>query len=543
MSRIEKSIPALCLAFILLGIGARPSHAQIPRTVFKQEEVKNTLAAIIDNEGHAMVSIHQGKLVAYWSKDGNGGGGGLSVWDISDLRNIKREAVISDTNSKIWNEGHSWGISSDNICMIQAGRTLQAWDMGNVLKPYMKKRIELPGVRNNPYSEVLFYSSWQGGYWYGAATNLGMIIVDARDINNIKYVKTIPTGKLGGFSVGSIHAVGNFLVLSDIDNPGITTMDISDPVNPVVIQTSKKVAIAYTYMFNGGRLYGAGSAPKANTTGNPAVDDARYALMAYDLNVPTKINFIGHSAERGDKGGYVLLQDGYAFAGFSSQGYAKFDLSKPGFPIVSMNKSAHVGSDEDFANPLGNVLMTGNDHGSGSNIFIHDLNPDTVPPKVNFISPGKYAVNQALTSRIGITLTSPVVIEGMADDQFLIAPLNGKPLKGRYVHLACEVNFQPSEDLKPNTTYVVQITGMKDWTGNKMKEVFESRFSTGATVSQEPTNTAFTRHINLLRPMGEKAFLRLTGSNRSFKMLINDNGAFYDLHGKSVPNQDPAGKY
>ena len=70
----------------------------------------------------------------------------------------------------------------------------------------------------------------------------------------------IPNSQTGGFRVGPIFAVGNILVISANDGRGYATLDISDPINPSLLDSMVSGSPkSYSSMVNGNRIYAAGT--------------------------------------------------------------------------------------------------------------------------------------------------------------------------------------------------------------------------------------------------------------------------------------------
>jgi hypothetical protein len=78
-----------------------------------------------------------------------------------------------------------------------------------------------------------------------------------------------------------------------------------------------------------------------------------------------------------------------------------------------------------------------------------------------------------------------VDVQTLKTQTFIVRPVGGEPLPGRYSSQFNIVNFAPSAPLLANTTYEVVIPagGIKDYAGNPTGETFTSRFSTGISIS------------------------------------------------------------
>src|SRR5690606_35795999 len=175
----------------------------------------------------------------------------------------------------------------------------------------------------------------------------------------------IPTSETGGFRIGPIFAVGNLLVISANDGRGYATLDIGDPLNPVLLDAETRgLPPSYSSMVNGNRLYAVGT------------DDDFHAL---DISDPMQIRLI-NSTPMGGRGGYLTIQDNFAHVGASSH-YVKIDLSdEREFRVAGTASSGLAERDEDFAVALGNLVILSDDQYNGSFIFAHQAEPDTTGP-------------------------------------------------------------------------------------------------------------------------------------------------------------------
>src|SRR6266542_1795519 len=113
-----------------------------------------------------------------------------------------------------------------------AGTGVDIWDMTDQTKPLHVKAITLEGINYGDFTSAVWGMAWQGDTIYIGGTDTGLHILDARDPNNVTFVKRIPTSAFGGVSAGPVYAIGNILVITTPkERGGIATMDISDPLN------------------------------------------------------------------------------------------------------------------------------------------------------------------------------------------------------------------------------------------------------------------------------------------------------------------------
>ncbi|MDB6015628.1 MAG: hypothetical protein JWR19_117 [Pedosphaera sp.] len=472
----------------------------IGNLTYGTNELFTTLAAFTSTNGaprgHGFVNMVHGYLTVVFSNDGGGGNGsgGFAFYDISNPRspvNTFTTANIASYNDPSntnyvgdLREAHAQSFWGDYACLPSNKANasgLEFWNWANIdppnPNPYKVSQIALPGLSGGDYSPTPWWAFWQAGrYAYVAGTSGGLYIVDATDPSQPFMItraggqpNPIPTSQTGGFRINTVFAIGNLLVIAGSDVNGISTFDISDPANPVLLGNSTNV-VGYSMMVNGNKILGANS---------PA--------RVWDISNPTNIVLVGVGPAVADKGGYGIFQDGYFHYG-SSSAYVKLDIRTTPFTAAGVySPPGFFNPDWDFATPLGNILFLGSDHGSGSALFVHQLAPDTNPPAVNMVVPQDGAVNQALTSRVGLTFTDLIDLRTVTTNTIIVRPTGGTALPGRYSHQTGIVNFWPDQPFQSNITYevVVPAGGIKDLVGNAISQSFTSRFTTFA-ISNAP---------------------------------------------------------
>jgi YVTN family beta-propeller protein len=464
---------ALCsLALLLAPLRSDAAGPGLPNLTYSSAEVfkplsiiKNAVAGSARGEG--TVQMLEGYLFVPFGKDSGLAGGGFAFYDIS---NPRAPVKVSQTDVTALREPHGFGFSTSfggHIGVMQTISGIQFWDFANPLAPVLLKSLVLPGIAESDYALGAWWVFWQAPYVYVGGSGNGLYIIDARDPRNPVHLKTIPTSTWGGFRVGPTFAVGNLLVMTSMDQGGLVTMDISDPANPRLLAATATTAGQYSGIVNGERIVTAGT-------------DNR--LHVYDISNPATITQTVQSADIGGKGGYVSIQDGFAHAGFSAK-YAKVNLSTGA--IVGTGTSGIAGRDEDFGTVIGNLVLVGNDHTEGSALMPHQTTPDTTGPSVNMVSPKNNALGQASTSRVGITLTDQVDLRSVNGSTFIVRPVGGAALPGKYSGQSGVLNFWPDQPLAAGVTYevVVPAGGLRDDAGNTVPTAFSSRFTVAGSAA------------------------------------------------------------
>jgi YVTN family beta-propeller protein len=424
--------------------------------------IKNTVAGSARGEG--TVQMVDGYLFVPFGKDSGAAGGGFAFYDISNPRAPRK---VSQVDRNELREPHGFGFTNNGrYAVMQAINGVQFWDFTNVLAPTLLKSMTLPGIQESDYALGAWWTFWQAPYVYVGGSGNGLLIVNAADPRNPVYIKTVPTSTWGGFQIGPTFAVGNLLVVVSTDGSGLATLDISDPVNPKLLGSTSTTPGQYSGIVNGNRIITAGT-------------DNR--LYVFDISDPATFTQTVRSPDIGGKGGYVSIQGNYAHAGFSTT-YAKVDLNTGA--IAGSGSSGISGRDEDFGTVLGNLVLVGNDHAQGSALMPHQTVPMTNVPAVNMVSPKSAAVNVAVTSRVGITTTTHIDLRTVSSASFIVRPLGGATLSGKYSGQSGILNFAPDQPFSPGTTYevVVPVGGMKDDVGNGIA-AFTSRFTTAGSTS------------------------------------------------------------
>lgn len=433
--------------------------------------------------------MHNGYFVTLFAPDSGLGPGGFLIYDVSNPRAIRLVKRLYEPEGRTaeFREAHSMGTSTiggRKYIVIATIKGIEFWDFTDVNNLQQVKKLVLPTVNGGDYANVSWQLWWQAPYVYVASANDGVYIVDARDPANAVLANRgagkpnpVPTGELGGFRVGPIFTMGNQMVLSSMDNSdGFASLDISDPLNPKVLDSIGSHPMYYATCYDGRHLYTSVRGGGAKMTGYNLADRNRFVAEDNRLVIDEQL--------------YCGTQDHYVFQGAQVRIH-KVDVSNPSqyvevgrgglFPAGSTEESH---SDHGQVAPFGNLLFIGNDHGSGSGFMVHSTAPDTTKPVVKQVSPANGAVQQALSSRIGLGLSDSILPESVNADSFIVRPVGGTALPGFYSVQLGIINFSPSQPLAPNTTYeiVLPAGGVKDYAGNAIGSEFKATFTTGNAV-------------------------------------------------------------
>ena len=500
------------------GSAAPPIGPGLPNRAYSPDELFRVISQIKGAPGqpearrtHGRVSLHNGYLAGILSVDGGNSHRGLAFYDISNPYAPRLVHWKEDEETAEIREAHGYGSSSGyggDYVALQAARGVQIWDWTDVTRPVLLSYLVLPGIEDSDYAIGAWWVTWQAPFIYVGGGANGIYVIDATDPVQPVLVdrgagrpNPIPVAETGGFRIGPIFAVGNLLVASATEDQGYVTLDISDPRQPSVLAIAPSGPRLYSFLLNGNKLLGAGT-------------DEYFSV--HDISNPARIVSLGRVRIHG-RGAYVVYQDGFAHVG-ASENYAKIDVREPTVPtIVGTGSSGREGRDEDFTTVLGNLTLVGDDHGGGTSFVPHQTEPDTTGPAVNMVVPADGAKSQLLSTRVGLTFTDAVDLRTINRDTFVVRPVGGAALSGKYSTETGIVNFFPDTPLLPDRVYEVVVPqgGIRDHAGNPVDVAFTSRFDTGPT-GVSPLSCRIVPGPRV--PTGEPAILTVeaSGSARPF---------------------------
>jgi hypothetical protein len=445
-----------------------PERVNVPTDDWQRGLISPTL----ESEHHNQPSVINGYLALT-------GDARFSIYDISnpaDPEQLSVRVSPSDCQPCGAAEGHQVSYARYGDRFLSAtiqGRGIDIWDVTDVRDPQHVSKVDIDGINFGDFTEAAWGVAWQGSTIYVGGTNTGLHVVDAADPANPALVGRL--ANVGGVSAGPVFAIGNLLVVTTPKNTsGVATVDISNPRSPLILDSVTSVDESYI-----GALYGHHAFLL-----NP--------MRVYDvLSDPTDIQLIS-SGSVGGYFEYMSFQDGLMFAGRirPNPGATKIDVTNPAQLRVTgsvLGRRNLVENDDQFTVAIGNLLVMSDDQLSpqtnryaGTVIAVHDTAPDTTPPSVDFISPRDGATGQPLTSRVGLSFTDNVELATVDARSFIVRPVGGRALEGIFSVTMSVLNFDPTEDLQPGTTYEVILPagGVKDYVGNGVAEEFRATFTT-----------------------------------------------------------------
>jgi hypothetical protein len=315
---------------------------------------------------------------------------------------------------------------------------------------------------------------------YSAGAENGVYIIDAADPQSPVFVKAFNVAPV--MPIFQLVAVGNLLFVHAAEQPRVVLFDISDPLQPqplpggdfTIEDETGTTRNAYSSTLSGGFAYFA----RQSGAGG---------LIIYDLRDPTAPTFDGHLATPGGNGGYVFVQEPFAFVGNSNFGNV-YDISD--HRNIEPVGSFALPGDLDTVTPIGNVAFVSVDAGAGLNqatsVAPWSLDPDSTPPRVTWSYPADQSENLRLSSRVGVTFSEFIDVKSAskAGHVMLYKTAEGRAarLPGSINVAEAVLNFSPDAPLEPSTDYTFEIPagGIEDFNGNKLEVGFKLSLRTGA---------------------------------------------------------------
>ena len=451
------------------------ANVDVPRDQWKKDLVSPTMN---DKHHHNQPTVLNG----YLNLNGNEE---FWFWDMTDPAKPVQMSNYNSPNRDPMGGGKKEG-EAESHCVsygrygntfyeaTTGGHGIDIWDVTDQKNVKHISKVVLQGVDYGDFTAAVWGISWQGNYIYIGATDTGLDILDAHDPTNVKLIKRLPTSDFGTVNAGPVDAIGNLLVImTPKENGGIATLDISDPLNPIYLDSIKPSKSYITQFY---RHFVFMQSP----------------LRVWDvLSDPTNIGAANKPLSSVTTPGseYLSFGDNNLFLGRlrPDGGATVYDVTDPTKAITK--KSTVWGrldlgglNDDQFTIMIGNLLVMGDDQEpfAGSVIAQWAADPDTKPPVVDTIIPRDKSTGNSIKSRIGISFTDNIELATVNEASFIVRPLGGTPIKGVWGSRMSVLNFSPNEDLKPATTYEVILPkgGITDLVQNAIAADFKAQFTT-----------------------------------------------------------------
>lgn len=460
-----------------------------PARTFTEAELYEPCGHVLggpgDHQHHNLAVMHDGYLLHPWAPED--GGGGISFLDVTDPC---EPVVVGQAWADGMRETHTLAIGEAggreylavDYLHPEDGRRggVGFFDITDRTAPVWVSELETPGfVYPDAYLRVTLASTWVGSLLFVAGSFNGLFVVDVSDPLAPVLLDTWTFDP--PHLVGAFHAIGNLGIVASASTPRTVHLDIGDPSDPKPIpggdwETTDSAGGRHKYYYSsmGGRY---GLFTRNDLGGGPLV---------YDLTDPGAPTFVSEGFTADGDGGYVYRQGDRLFQGDSN--FAVFyDFADPAAPVELAR--VYPQGDVDTTSPIGNVVIVSVDDGGvdgqASTVYPHATAPDADPPAVELVNPADGAVNQPLTSRIGVVFDEWVERATVSEGSFRVADERGRPVPGRFNVQETIVNFTPDAPLAPGTTYVVGVMagGVTDVSGNAVVDDVVWRFSTGPEVA------------------------------------------------------------
>ena len=413
-------------------------------------------------------------------------GNGLHTFvNVSDPYNPRIVKQVQSPSYRAGGEQENHQISfakypDGNEYMVSiSGVGIDLWNVTNIGSNVTHvKEVRLPGINYGDVDGAIWGVGWQGKYIYVGATNNGVYVIDVSDVRNPKDAvspntptsyEAIPTRNWNNIKAGPIFPIGNLLAFgAPKDANGVVTLDISNPGRPVTLDSHSCLRNTYITWFYGKWIFCEEAVAIYDVTSNP-----RDIKQVGTVNTP--------NAE------YMSFADDFLFLGGMrpNGGVYKYDLSNISSPrqVAKITNQFHYDAEVDnqFSLAIGNLIYVTDDQKDlGGFMAVHDVNPDTKPPRVMYANPAD-GTTQPTTSRIGLSLSDQIDSRSLDYSTFELREVStGVVVEGYFGISHTVVNFAPLNLLNPNSEYELYLPkgGIKDLVGNGLDKDYTFRFRT-----------------------------------------------------------------
>src|SRR5690606_23797806 len=154
-------------------------------------------------------------------------------------------------------------------------------------------------------------------------------------------------------------------------------------------------------------------------------------FLIHSFTDPTNITEV-KNALIGQDQLYTAVQDNFVYLGRQNN-VVKVDVTDEQNPVVVGEGTLNRGNpDHGQVTPMGNLIYIGNDHGTGSVFFCHQMGQDTIPLSAETFYPSDGATAVSTESRVSIVFSDFVDLETVSKDTVSIRAVDGEPLDGIY---------------------------------------------------------------------------------------------------------------
>lgn len=474
--RSVSAVLALVLSTPSVGLGQLPDRSYAP------DQALQIISPSMGEVDHNQPSAVSGALLL-------AGNAIHTFWDIRDPFSPVQLSEMVSPHHDGEAESHSITFMTDGERRYAAtisGRGVDLWDVTDPRAPELLSAIELEGIDYGDNTEAVWGVSWEGRYLYAGGTNTGLHVIDTAELREPRVVGRIPVSEVGGVSVGVVYAVGNLLVVgTPKERAGLATLDIANPESPTLLDFVVPDAKSYIGAFYGRHAY------------------LLTPLRTYDVTTdPSDIRLV-HTLET-PASEYVSFADHHLFLGRlrPNPGVIKHDIRDPLSPIPiavieGRRNDILMGAftDDQFSFPIGNLLVISDDEiDIGSVLTVHDSRRDSAPPEVLYANPPDGALDQAPTTRIGLSMSDHVDLQSLSTESFIVREIGGDAIEGRWGVSHTVLSFSPEAPLETDSTYeiVLPAGGITDLVGNPIAMDYRSVFSTGDALVELPCSIATT---------------------------------------------------
>lgn len=466
-------------AFTLSGPGG-------PTQNYSADQLYTPCTALLgsanDVEHHNLVGMVDGYLLMPWSPES--GGGGISFFDVSDPCNPVK---VGEAEAPHMRETHTLGIGvvdgrkylATDMHIDGATGGIGFFDITDPTSPEWVSELTIPEYKYpDAYFRVALSTFWQGDRLYVAAGLSGIFTVDVSDpLNPVILDQHTEIA----FLAGSTHIIGNIAMTSSAGLPKTMLWDLSDPDDWQLLADFNTVDFE-------GQLHPYYFASVGGKYGLYARKDGGGGPIVYDISDPTTPTLVGNAVAGDGDGGYVYRQKNVLFQGESN--FAQlYTFDDPTAPEVIAR--IDMQGDVDTISPVGNVAFVSVDEkgepGLATQVYPWTENPDTSAPAIELQNPADKQTNVALTSRIGVSFDEWIEPASVFEGSFRVWDQDGNKVPGRFYTQENLVNFVPDMQLSADTTYLVEIPagGIEDISNNPIQSTLSWRFSTGSEVDTE----------------------------------------------------------